>query len=970
MTREKIIVRDGKWCVVSEDGTRSFGCFDSEEKAKARLGQVEHFKRAKEAARGIKLTREEISRFCPPCAKKMAKRGWKRISAEAIYDIALASFTEQAEPFGAMPEQMLAGLCEKYGADPGFFTACEADPPSGIDDPKAFCAALHVACTGRTPAEEMEHEDKECSPVMAFAEQQTGEPQGRVWDVIVIREGESKNKLTWGERTMEEIAALINANREGVPVMSYRFETPIGPIRAHSPKDIEESGLSEGDFAHNLEGAVREAEVVRPSGQKAYVKAKLHLVREETRKELREAREAGMLEFYGLSVNAKTLAKAKESGKGFDIRFVVNLPSVDLVHFPSAGGKLLRAVASSLPNLSKWPKPEASIGVDNGSQDEPGENAMDWIKKVQEACKAASLTAEQIKTVTEAVKDLEDNEGALTAVIATAKAQKAADPDPDPKKTREAAREIDIEKIKADAAAGAKASAVEVVKAEMKAAREQAAKEATWEAKVAATIKERGLTEAEAVLARESCASIGTDESLKGQIDKILKIRESAGWPKGRMAAITNVTSGDERVDRVRKSIEAAFKGRPVKDKDGTMHYPIRGFKEAYRELTGVLNPSSSEVFEALAHMGRFLNAYRAEAKRRRHSVDAKTRAEIGARECASAARIMASSPTFAHLLEMGAREATINTAQFADAFANIMHNELQEMYQIPLNNQWRKVGGVEIVDDFLPHDLTRTGGYGAPATVAEGATYAAATSPTDEKSTATVSKKGDLESITLEAVSNDKIGAIDRIPKDFIAAMLSQYAAAFWDTYKNGNAAATTYDAVNWFHDATHGNMTEDVAANVALTISNLNVGRRRMRIQKQKDTTQVFLGGGNIPKFIIVPPKLEPDAIKFIQRFLAESSIFENENALHDGLEPIVVDFWDTGTIINSWFLQSDPMITGFPLRTLFFESDSPELFQEDLPTTGVPFTADTIRLKRRWAWAIRVDDHRMVYAFRSTT
>lgn len=41
----RIIMKDGEHCVVSEDGSRSFGCYPSEEAAKKRLQQVEFFKR-------------------------------------------------------------------------------------------------------------------------------------------------------------------------------------------------------------------------------------------------------------------------------------------------------------------------------------------------------------------------------------------------------------------------------------------------------------------------------------------------------------------------------------------------------------------------------------------------------------------------------------------------------------------------------------------------------------------------------------------------------------------------------------------------------------------------------------------------------------------------------------------------------------------------------------------------------------
>lgn len=37
--------KNGQWCVYSEDGKRSFGCYPNREKAEERLRQIEHFKR-------------------------------------------------------------------------------------------------------------------------------------------------------------------------------------------------------------------------------------------------------------------------------------------------------------------------------------------------------------------------------------------------------------------------------------------------------------------------------------------------------------------------------------------------------------------------------------------------------------------------------------------------------------------------------------------------------------------------------------------------------------------------------------------------------------------------------------------------------------------------------------------------------------------------------------------------------------
>jgi len=101
------------------------------------------------------------------------------------------------------------------------------------------------------------------------------------------------------------------------------------------------------------------------------------------------------------------------------------------------------------------------------------------------------------------------------------------------------------------------------------------------------------------------------------------------------------------------------------------------------------------------------------------------------------------------------------------------------------------------------------------------------------------------------------------------------------------------------------------------------------------------------------------------------SEAGVINIQNPLHRSLETIIVDHWTTPvTLTNSWFAVSDPALVDNFATMLFLESDSPELFQEESPVTGQPFTNDVIRLKRRWAWVPRVDEHRSAYAFISTT
>ena len=83
------------------------------------------------------LTLDEVEAICPTCAEKMRAKNLSRVNILAVKQ---------------MPEQMMEGLCGKFGDDEGFYTRCtEADLP--VDDKESFCAWLHHECVGKWPGE-------------------------------------------------------------------------------------------------------------------------------------------------------------------------------------------------------------------------------------------------------------------------------------------------------------------------------------------------------------------------------------------------------------------------------------------------------------------------------------------------------------------------------------------------------------------------------------------------------------------------------------------------------------------------------------------------------------------------------------------------------------------------------------------------------------------------------------------------
>jgi HK97 family phage prohead protease len=97
---KRIVRRDGKYCVATEDGSKILGCHDTRGEALAQLRAVE--------------------------AGKADERKERIAKAKA--------------------------------EDPGFFRHCVAEiaPEAGVDDPEAFCAFLHERVIGTWPAEKEE----------------------------------------------------------------------------------------------------------------------------------------------------------------------------------------------------------------------------------------------------------------------------------------------------------------------------------------------------------------------------------------------------------------------------------------------------------------------------------------------------------------------------------------------------------------------------------------------------------------------------------------------------------------------------------------------------------------------------------------------------------------------------------------------------------------------------------------------
>ena len=292
------------------------------------------------------------------------------------------------------------------------------------------------------------------------------------------------------------------------------------------------------------------------------------------------------------------------------------------------------------------------------------------------------------------------------------------------------------------------------------------------------------------------------------------------------------------------------------------------------------------------------------------------------------------------------------SSTTWSKALGDSVTRRLVTEYNVPGLQDWRKiVSSIVPVNDFRTQRIDRVGGYGILPTVAESAPYQPLTTPSDEEATYALSKKGGTEDLTLEAIANDDVRWISKIPMRLgQAAGRTLHDAIFG--ILSGNPTCT-YDSVALFH-ASHSNTTA-----AALSYSNYVALRALMRRQAGYGDTANILD--ILPAFLIVPPELEGIAHQLVTSEYAPPATTPgatNVANLARGTELIVKGvFSDT----NDWFLAADPSMVP-TIEVGFYQGrENPELFTQADQSVGSMFNADKMTLKIRHIWSYAVVDHR---------
>jgi len=307
-------------------------------------------------------------------------------------------------------------------------------------------------------------------------------------------------------------------------------------------------------------------------------------------------------------------------------------------------------------------------------------------------------------------------------------------------------------------------------------------------------------------------------------------------------------------------------------------------------------------------------------------------------------------------------------TSDWDKVFGDVLYQMAIKAYQAsPEYNKWRLfVSDFESPSDFRTRHWARVGGYGDLDGVSEQGTYPEVTSPTDEEATYAVTKRGGIESVTMEMVLGDRLAQVRRIPQSLGYAAARTLYKYIMNLITTDNPTLT-YDSVA-LYDAAHGN-----TGTTALSVGGLDVTQIAMRDQTAYNQSSEIIGARNKIKHLIVPNELEARALRVTNPSdnygIAMATADTSQNDLN--IDPhrfkgqgIQVTVYDQMTDATDYFCVADPAQVATMVVGFLGGNQEPEIFVQDNPNLGSGFDADKIQWKVRHIYSAAILEHRSFY------
>lgn len=274
----------------------------------------------------------------------------------------------------------------------------------------------------------------------------------------------------------------------------------------------------------------------------------------------------------------------------------------------------------------------------------------------------------------------------------------------------------------------------------------------------------------------------------------------------------------------------------------------------------------------------------------------------------------------------------SIDSTTFANALGTSITRRMQAIYTGMVElDAWRKVATTTPVNDFRTQERTRIGGYGNLPAVAQGGAYSALTSPSDDKATYAVTKRGGTEDVTLESIINDDVQVIRRIPLELALAAKNTLYEFVFDFYSTNPAI---HDTKALYH-VDHANLFT-----AALSAAEFAAHRLAMLKQTRAGSAKRLATG---PKSVLVPFELQETAYNlFVRNQNLDKTFVQTINP-----EVIPVSYW---TDANDWCTVADPNVLAVVEIGFLQGKEEPELFVQDMPNVGSMFSNDKLTYKIR--------------------
>jgi len=292
--------------------------------------------------------------------------------------------------------------------------------------------------------------------------------------------------------------------------------------------------------------------------------------------------------------------------------------------------------------------------------------------------------------------------------------------------------------------------------------------------------------------------------------------------------------------------------------------------------------------------------------------------------------------------------EADTTTATFSYLLGTSMNKRLLKDYQA-WPAEWQKFCTITPIRDFKQQTRVRLGAFSSLPTVAEDTAYTSI-SLTDTAATYVPTKRGNLVTVSREAIVNDDLFAIRQIPTK-LAVAAAYTLAEFVYSFLSSNP--TIFDSSPLFTSgAPHSNLGA-----AALSTASMQTGVTAMREQTNMAGKRIGLR----PRYLIVPPELEWSAMVVTKSAGVPGSNNNDINPMLGYVTPIVSPQLSSAT---QWFFAADPAVVDTIEVGFVGGQVNPALFVQDLPLYGMNFTQDVVSFKVRHEYGAAVTDWRGLY------